>query len=155
MDKFLLFVFLLVFVGTTSCVKRWSQGLETSHKASASKATSCYPTLKWSQAKHDDGSILNNITYDVAIYTVLSGVHGEMTDRGELVYYEEGLPNNYVVVNKKLEANQSYYWSVRTRHQDGSTSRWSTYSERVTLPGSTYGFGNSWFRLRTPKNCEV
>lgn len=105
------------------------------------------PTLEWKPAAAPD------VKYDLIIYRavpvasgVTTGSIEEVRQRGEQVYYREGLADTKHRVETELFPATSYYWSVRTRGGSG-TSEWATWT-RSKAAGKN---ANIWWMFRTPK----
>ncbi|MBU0505508.1 hypothetical protein KJ708_05925 [bacterium] len=141
------FVLLLLFASLfLSCSKEAQHGVvvknATPHFGHFSRVNSCTPLLSWEKFANEEPL---GITYDVAIYNVLTG-NKLLPDRGERVYYVENIRSNNIQIYPPLQPHTKYFWSVRQRYPDGKVADWSRYSKGA--------FINLFYGIKTPGKCE-
>ena len=111
---------------------------------------SIQPTFKWEPVKDSE------VTYDFIIYECIkteSFSKGTRRAVGREVYYLEGLTEPQCKVERPLEPDTEYYWSVRVRRgQD--FSNWSVYDYTLFLGTAGYRATNCPFIFKTPKSEE-
>ncbi|MDR3570198.1 MAG: hypothetical protein P4L43_19400 [Syntrophobacteraceae bacterium] len=111
------------------------------------------PDLRWKDTKSQGQ------TYDVAVWQSQSktpdksivGTPFEPREWGKQVYYVQGISANYFRIDKPLQPNTCYHWSVRIR-TGGDVSEWATFSQAALSP---IGLGYAYrlpYGFITPRN---
>ncbi len=104
------------------------------------------PTFEWSPSNRSD------VRYDLVVRKAIS-CEGLVLFKeglpGELVVYEEDLSQPFQQLDKPLEADTNYIWSVRLREGDRVSNWSSTGHFAFFIVGASWGAGE-WFRFSTP-----
>ncbi|RJQ51371.1 MAG: hypothetical protein C4526_10325 [Nitrospiraceae bacterium] len=115
---------------------------------------SLQPDFKWEAAVED------STTFDFSIWKpnieevkAASAYPESSISWGNEVYYVENLKDNFHKLERPLEYDTLYYWSVRKR-RGSSVSDWSTFDETVIytigIATGRTSVSNTPFRFRTP-----
>ncbi len=109
-------------------------------------ADSLTPVFEWKPSTRQD------VTYDIEIYESLEiGELGEgQKMQGQLVAYKQGMREPRFVLDKPLQPDSTYQWSVRLRDGDTVSSWSSTRYFSYYIIGFSSGSGN-YFGFTTPK----
>lgn len=109
------------------------------------KVDSLQPEFRW-KASPIEGS-----TYDFAIWEIGRKKYYQtgQVSWGTQVYYIENLKENYHKVEKPLNPDTFYNWSVRLR-RGNIVGDWSSYDETIVDFSGTYNKSNSLFLFKTP-----
>jgi hypothetical protein len=110
------------------------------------KVDSLTPRFSWEPSGNQD------VTYDFILYEAATFDYVGTNDgivQGRMVEYVEDIQEPEHRLDKPLNANSKYYWSVRMRDGD-MVSAWSTYSHfGFYVFYMTSGYGQ-WFAFSTP-----
>ena len=149
----------LSLLALTSCIGRASHPLiqpitPKSHRfwnVSEPKVDSLLPAFRW---KLRSKFIAPDVTYDFVIYHAIFN-NGQLPNwlPGPVVYYVEGLQVPEFRVDKPLNPNKLYLWSIRIRN-GATVSEWATYDYVMVaaVPGAVFGIEKSRpFLFTTPK----
>lgn len=97
-----------------------------------------------------------SISYDVVVHRALQTWNKSIPpDRGERVFYTEGVSGTSVQVNPALDPKTKYFWSVRVRASDGRVTPWTTYDKDVNSLWGYSWYRNFWFGIKTPRKCSA
>ena len=114
----------VIFMCLTSCVFPMADGTfgqapiypKLPHLILGSRTVeSLRPTFRWEPSRE------TNATYDVVVYEML-----DSWVPGKEVYYREGIVLAEHQMQKPLQPNSAYYWSVRVRRGE-DVSGWSRF----------------------------
>jgi hypothetical protein len=113
---------------------------------SYTKIDTLTPTFKWTPSTRPE------VHYDLIVRESVScegiGLFKEGLP-GEVVVYEENLSQPFYTLQKPLEPDTNYIWSVRLR-EGNTVSTWSTTGYFVFFVIGSSGSSGDWFRFCTP-----
>jgi hypothetical protein len=112
---------------------------------------SLQPKLEWKPTADSD------VSYDLIIYNCIEdnswGRQGPRFTAKDVVYYREAVTETECKIEKTLEPDTVYIWSVRVR-RGTEVSDWSAYDYTMATPDMRMTWKNHPFYFKTPKSQD-